>query len=287
MIAPVDNPVFDSPNSSSDGGVLHIRETPETNGRLEIAEHTSHKNCIVDFFNPIVAIHCINVIIRKRENHGRAAVIMLIFLYFIAIGPAFGEEPNEYNFTRIKLNWDGLAYSPFATYGNAISLIGTMVMVGGLSKLFKLSDPLVGFLGTFCSCISRIVYALATTGTMLYVARTIDMFISVRALTIKSVLSTFVDPEELGRIFSIIGIIEAFGKFVFVSIYSIIYEETLETWPSAFYMCSFVCLLVTAFLFVVLYFVVERKHKFDALQKAQQAKAAEAMENYNGETTHM
>lgn len=69
-----------------------------------------------------------------------------------------GEEPNEYNFTRIKLNWDGLKYSPFATYGNAISLVGTMLMVGGLSKLFKLSDPLVGFLGTFCSSIARIVY---------------------------------------------------------------------------------------------------------------------------------
>lgn len=35
-----------------------------------------------------------------------------------------GEEPNEYNFTRIKLNWDGLQYSPFATYGNFISLTG-------------------------------------------------------------------------------------------------------------------------------------------------------------------
>lgn len=69
-----------------------------------------------------------------------------------------GEEPNEYNFTRIKLNWDGLTYSPFATYGNAVALLGTMIMVGGLSKLFHLSDALVGFLGTFCSAIARIVY---------------------------------------------------------------------------------------------------------------------------------
>lgn len=115
----------------------------------------------------------------------------------------------------------------------------------------------------------------------MYVARSLDMFVSVRALTIKSTISTFVEVEELGmlthiigsimiyvcvvdhnsyiavlylmfagRIFSIIGILEAFGKFVFVSWYSIIYEETLETWPSAFYMCSFVCLVVTAVLFM-------------------------------------
>lgn len=74
-----------------------------------------------------------------------------------------------------------------------------MLMVGGLSKLFKISDPLVGFLGTFCSSISRIVYAAATTATMMYVARTIDMFVSVRALTLKSIISTFVETAELGN----------------------------------------------------------------------------------------
>lgn len=32
----------------------------------------------------------------------------------------------------------------------------------------------------------------------MYVARTVDMFVSVRGLTIKSTLSTFVETEELG-----------------------------------------------------------------------------------------
>lgn len=31
-------------------------------------------------------------------------------------------------------------------------------MVGGLSKLFGLTDPMVGFLGTFFSSISRLFY---------------------------------------------------------------------------------------------------------------------------------
>lgn len=144
-----------------------------------------------------------------------------------------------------------------------------MIMVGGLSKLFHLSDPLVGFLGTFFSGISRIFYVsnatdslqicqfndqfhlqtAATTSTMLYVARTIDMFVSVRALTLKSIISVFVDSTELGRIFSIIGIIEAFAKFVFVSVYSLIYKYTLESLPSAFYICSFFCLVVVAVMF--------------------------------------
>lgn len=84
----------------------------------------------------------------------------------------------------------------------------------------------------------------------MYAARTVDMFVSVRAVTLKSIISTFVDNAELGRIFSIIGIIEAFGKFVFVSTYSIVYKVTLDSWPSAFYMVSFLCLSVTTVLFL-------------------------------------
>lgn len=82
------------------------------------------ENFCVEFFNPVVAVGCIQVILRKREHNGRIIIWLLLLTYFIAIGPAFGEEPNEYNFTRIQLNWDGLQYSPFATYGNFISLTG-------------------------------------------------------------------------------------------------------------------------------------------------------------------
>lgn len=37
---------------------------------------------------------------------------------------------------------------------------------------------------------------------MLYVARTVDMFVSVRALTLKSIISTYVDTAELGKKYS-------------------------------------------------------------------------------------
>lgn len=85
---------------------------------------------------------------------------------------------------------------------------------------------------------------------MMYVARTFDAFISIRALVLKSILSKYVEQDELGRSFSIIAIVEAIGKFVFVSLYSIVYENTLDTWPAAFYFVSFIFLAITAVLFV-------------------------------------
>lgn len=152
----VDNAAFDSE------GQTNMREIQNSNGhRGSIAtdiDSEKKPNFIIDFFNPVVAVQCLQVLMRKRENQGRATVILLFVMYFIAIGPAFGEEPNEYNFTRIQLNWDGLLYSTFATYGNALSLFGTIIMVALLSKLLKFSDPFLGILGTSLSCVSRILY---------------------------------------------------------------------------------------------------------------------------------
>lgn len=91
---------------------------------------------------------------------------------------------------------------------------------------------------------------MATTITMMYVAQTFDAFTSVRALVIRSIISKLVDPDELGRSFSMIAIIEAFDRFVFLSFYSIIYERTLETWPGAIFFVSFIILSITACLFL-------------------------------------
>lgn len=154
----VDNPAFDNNVERN----VQVRETQNANGHREmtisVAEPKKQPNCLLDFFNPIVAVECIKVLMRKRENQGRATIILLFVMYFIAIGPSFGEEPNEYNFTRIALNWDGVVYSTFATYGNATSLIGTIIMVVFFSKLLKVTDPFLGIIGTTFSCVSRIIY---------------------------------------------------------------------------------------------------------------------------------
>lgn len=154
----VDNLAFDN----AERNAVHVHQTQNTNGHREITlsvpDAKKAPNCLLDFFNPIVAVECIKVLMRKRKNQGRVTVILLFVMYFIAIGPAFGEEPNEYNFTRIALNWDGITYSTYATYGNATSLVGTVIMVVVLSKLLKFSDPVLGVLGTTLSCVSRICY---------------------------------------------------------------------------------------------------------------------------------
>lgn len=156
----VDNPAFAS-EVNGQREQVHSEHTNETKTNKATTNATVSKTMAESlraFFNPIVAVQCLAVITRKRKNWGRALICLVLSMYFIAMGPAFGEDPNSYNFTRIQLNWDGTTYSTFATYGTFVSLIGTIVMTTVLSKMLRFSDPILGFIGTSLSCGSKVFY---------------------------------------------------------------------------------------------------------------------------------
>lgn len=152
--AGVDNRAFENaPNEN-------IQQTQITTDHPLSLEATDKKktNFLVDFFDPTVAIQCTQIIIRKREKRGRVLIIFMFFMYFIAIGPAMGEGPNEYNFTRTKLNWGSIEYSHFLTYTSALGFISTTIMITVFKKWLKLPDASIGIVSCVLGCVARILF---------------------------------------------------------------------------------------------------------------------------------
>lgn len=80
-----DNDGFDTVTTS-------VPTTRRIGRQLSISSQQPEKRpCLVDFFNPIVAINCIKVIGKKRLYNARRVLVLMLILYFIATGPAFGE----------------------------------------------------------------------------------------------------------------------------------------------------------------------------------------------------
>lgn len=78
---------------------------------------------------------------------------------------------------------------------------------------------------------------------MAYIGITVDFFYYVRYFIIKSMISKLVDPTEMGRVYSLLGITENIDSIIFVPIYALIYYHTLEFLPGAFFLFSDVLLL--------------------------------------------
>lgn len=123
-------------------------------------------------------------------------------------------------------------------------------MISVLSKLLKVSDPMLGILSTILSIISRPIMAWASTSLMFYCGLTVDFLVSAKAIAIKSVISRNVDADELGRVYSILGVTDAIDLFVFPFLYSIIYYNSVDKFRGAIYIFSELFFVIVLALFM-------------------------------------
>ncbi|CAD7077737.1 unnamed protein product [Hermetia illucens] len=224
-------------------------------------EAERQKNCLVDFFDPTSAYECIQIFAKKRAHNLRTYLILLVILQLLFIAPAIGEADYYYNFQLLQLKWNGEMFSYYNTYSAALNIVGTFLMTAVLIKFLSLSDSMAGFIASLGTVISKPLLAFSKEAILYYVGTTVDLFISCKAIAVKSIISNFVETEELGRLYSVLGITEALSGFIFPPLYSQIYSSTIESFPGAFYLFSEIFLVPTLFIFIAVYIYLRKQKK--------------------------
>lgn len=64
------------------------------------------------------------------------------------------------------------------------------------------------------------------------------MFGHARYITIKSMISKIVETDELGRVYSILGVMDNLDILILAPIYSVIYYKTIDFLPGAIFLFS-------------------------------------------------
>ncbi|XP_054726804.1 uncharacterized protein LOC129236436 [Anastrepha obliqua] len=236
---------------------LQVADKPTTLPNIGSVEPV-RRSFLREFFDPTLVIDCVKFPLIKRPNHGRMLLILLIIAYFLTLGPVSGENDYWYRYTLIKLNWNGNDFSFFFTFSSAAALIGTFIGTAILSKLLKFADSTIGILSAIAIVISRVLFAFAKDTKSFYVAGVVDMFVSLRVIAIKAIGSSIVDGEELSKMYSIFGISEPIGQFIFPPIFSAIYQDTVETFPGAIFLFGEVFYIPNVLVFVLCYIILRR-----------------------------
>jgi MFS transporter, PCFT/HCP family, solute carrier family 46, member 3 len=79
------------------------------------------------------------------------------------------------------------------------------------------------------------------------------LFLSTKAIAIRSIISKTIPEAELGRMFSVLGIIDSLDAFIFPSLYSFVYLKTVDTFIGAIYFLSEFFFVLTLIMFVAIY----------------------------------
>lgn len=203
------------------------------------------------------------VIIRKRSlRYVHFLIILLIIMYWFVSAPATGEGDYAFKFTQQQLKWDGETYSTYSgIFSPIVGIFGTFFATSVLSKLFKISDPFIGLIASITTIFSKIFFAFAKNSTTYYIGGALSLFESMRVIPIKSISSSLVDPEEIGRLFSLMSLLDAFGGFFSPPLYSYVYIANLESFPGAIYLLSQVFFIPVTIAFIVTYILLKRINK--------------------------
>lgn len=138
-------------------------------------------------------------------------------------------------------------YQSFIT---AIGFIGTIIVTGFFVNYLKLVDPILIIISIACRLISRVLYTFAKGFVMIYLAGAVDMFNSAPSIAMRSLISKVVATDELGRVYSVMSIIETAIQPVAIIAYSQIYGDTIQTFPATFFFLTIGLLVIVLLIFM-------------------------------------
>ncbi|SPP83069.1 uncharacterized protein LOC117585782 [Drosophila guanche] len=248
---------------------VNFQLTPQMEPKVEVVP--ARRSFLKELFDPTLVMDCLKFPLIKRPNNGRLLLVLLLWAYFLTVGPTSGENDYWYRFTLKKLSWNGNDFSIYLTLSSGAALVGTFIGTAILSKLLKVSDSMIGMLSALSIVCSRVLFAFASTTSSFYVAGVVDMFVSLRVIAIKTIGSSIVDGDELSKMYSIFGISEPIAQFIFPPIFSEIYKRTVDSFPGAIFLFGEIFYIPNVLVFVLCYFILRRR-------KANQVKDAVELE---------
>ncbi|XP_063700608.1 lysosomal proton-coupled steroid conjugate and bile acid symporter SLC46A3-like [Culicoides brevitarsis] len=231
-----------APSQSNVNGNVDAKTKNEPSVDLPVMEMQKKRNFCADFFDPSHIKDSITVLKVPRPSNKRKILLFVVLLNAV-ICATFGEDELYILYCRKALNWT-TEFSIFVSYYTVIGILGTGIATLVFSKCLRMSDPVMAMISIAGSIAANPILAFAHSTFMAYVGVTVDFFYYVRYFIIKSMISKLVDGNEIGRVFSLLGITENLDSIIFVPIYAVIYYHTLDILPGAFFLFSNIFLLI-------------------------------------------
>lgn len=219
-------------DAAYDNQAMDVKELPPDNSTIEVDEpeklSKSSKNACIEFFDPRLANQCLKSFIKKREYGARSIIVLLMLMHFISNGVTQGETQNIFLYQRVALRWDISTNTYHNVFSIVMGLIGTLLMVGLLSKYLKIQDIVLTLISTALTFASRVIYSVASSTIGFFIGTAVDFTFSVKLIGVRSIISKIVPAQDLSTMFALMGLFEAFAALVFSYVYPTYYQYLLD-----------------------------------------------------------
>ncbi|GBP07904.1 hypothetical protein EVAR_78064_1 [Eumeta japonica] len=195
----------------------------------------SKKGKFSSIFDASLVKELMKTCIKKRSNRDRTIIYLLIICCTFSIPFTIS---LDYMYTRNKLQWSLETFSIFSVVNTLMVITGSLVGVTILQKVLKINDMWLALLAYLSSMVDYFIKAFAILTWQMYVGASISMFSGLANPLIRSTLSKLLPPQELGKIFTLLSILNSIVQIMVPLVLSPLYSATLNDFPGSIYIVS-------------------------------------------------
>ncbi|CEF69262.1 Major facilitator superfamily domain, general substrate transporter-containing protein [Strongyloides ratti] len=173
-----------------------------------------------------------------KRNIALFYTTLAFFLSFLAL---MGSNRILFFFLKNKFYWDAGEYSKFKMPMQCTATFFAIVIYP-LLKNSDVKDSTLALLGLIARGFGRLLIAIAWNDSVIYSLVVLEAFNKFSPSGMRSMMAQTVYTAELGRVFSLISVVEAFGNLLSVLIFHSLYNFTITFMPElSFIIMAIIC----------------------------------------------
>jgi len=199
-----------------------------------------------------------------NRGQGRLLLVCVLILCFTLFEVPFPLDDNFlFLYFKHTQRWSEEEFTNFQALLWLSMVIGQFALTPVLTKVVKLSPPMIGFLSASSKVSYYVIVAYASNRTMAYIACLTCMEGGVGNIVSRSMLAELVPQQELGKVYGLLAILDASLPFLALPLANPLWDATLDTMPGAFCLVNAGVMGLLAGLYLVVW-VLQRQYNLRA-----------------------
>lgn len=172
---------------------------------------------------------------KRRPFQERRILWCLIMILMFTVFALNGQSNVFYLFVREKFNWSLKEATLFDSTTMMITIVGCIVGMFIFKRLLNFSDLTIAFIAIVSVLLDSSLKAFAQTPLQIYIAAGICWFKVLCSPMCRSLISSIIPSNEIGKVYSIASSFEAVSSLIASPLYTYIYSQTFTFFAGAFY----------------------------------------------------
>lgn len=173
----------------------------------------------------------VNIFMKKRPNHGRLWLILLLTSGAISVSSILGEDGIAYQFAQRVY---GLTEDQYTSIFSLVTLVPsfmTSLAPSFFRSLLGLSDSIIGIIGSLSMLSFFLIRGIILIVPGYIIGFLTGSFNRLPASAVRSLVTTIVDPTETAQVFTLSIALESYGTLGFTLLYTSVFSLTIDSAP--------------------------------------------------------